>query len=151
MSSTGGAREALASAILSGFVQWPGEIVRHSDYLARAAGLDARFDVLLDALDCGEALESAQLEAILASSGIRLPAADRAKRIAYPFVKPDADPAMATGALAAAIEKFVEEPAIEAALAAATERQDHEEQQRLRLRKHDLGERLRELTSRQSA
>ena len=148
-SAAGGARSALASAILSGLVQWPSEITRHIDYLARAASLDPRFDVLLDAQDRGEALESAQLEAILAESGITLPPADRSRRLAYPFVKPGIERELATGALAAAIEKFVEEPAIDAAIEAATVRQDHEEQQRLRLRKHSLGERLREMTARQ--
>ena len=117
----------------------------------RAAADDPRFDVLLDAHDRGEPLESAHVEAILAENGIRLPPADRAKRLAYPFVMPGVDAALATGALAAAIEKFVEEPAIDAAIEAATERQDHDEQQRLRIRKHNLGERLRELTSRQQA
>ena len=150
-SSTGGARDALASAILSGLVQWPSEIARHSEYLVRAATHDPRFDVLLDAHDRGEPLESAHLETILADSGIRLPPADRAKRLAYPFVTPGVDAALATGALAAAIEKFVEEPAIDAAIEAATERQDHDEQQRLRIRKHNLGERLRELTLRPQA
>jgi DNA primase len=150
-SSTGGARAALGSAILSGLVQWPTEIARHSEYIARAAADDPRFEVLLDAHDRGEPLESAHLETILADSGIRLPPADRARRLAYPFVTPGVDAALATGALAAAIEKFVEEPAIDAAIEAATERQDHDEQQRLRIRKHNLGERLRELTSRPQA
>ncbi|MEO6716634.1 MAG: toprim domain-containing protein, partial [Novosphingobium sp.] len=150
-SSTGGARAALASAILSGLVRWPSEIERHADYLVRAAVDDPRFDLLLDAHDRGEPLESAHLEAILAENDIRLPPADRAKRLAYPFVTPGVDAILATGALAAAIEKFVEEPAIDAAIEAATERQDHDEQQRLRIRKRNLGERLRELTSRQQA
>jgi DNA primase len=150
-SSTGGARAALGSAILSGLVQWPSEIARHSEYLVRAAADDPRFDVLLDAHDRCVPLESAQLETILAQNGIRLPPADRARRLAYPFVTPGVDAALATGALAAAIEKFVEEPAIDAAIEAATERQDHDEQQRLRIRKHNLGERLRELTMRPQA
>ena len=148
-SSTGGARAALASAILSGLVQWPSEIARHIDYLVRAARLDPRFDVLLDAQDRGVALESAQLEAILADNGVTLPPPDRSRRLAYPFVRPGMERELATGALAAAIEKYVEEPAIDAAIEAATVRQDHDEQQRLRLRKHSLGERLRELTARQ--
>lgn len=150
-SSTGGARQALASAILSGLVQWPGEIARHAEHLVRAATHDSRFDVLLDAHDRGGALESAQLETILGEHGILLPPADRARRLAYPFVKPGVDRSLATGALAAAIEKFVEEPAIDAAIEAATERQDHGEQQRLRVEKQKLGERLRDLTAREQA
>jgi hypothetical protein len=44
--------------------------------------------------------------------------------------------------LAAAIAKLVEEPLVNAALEAATERFDIDEQQRLRRRKQDINERL---------
>ncbi len=43
-SREGGARNALATAILAGLIRYPGEIARHADLLARAPGLDLRFE-----------------------------------------------------------------------------------------------------------
>jgi DNA primase len=145
--AAGGARDGLATAILAGLVLWPGEIAAHAERLARAATLDPRFGLLLDAADAAQPLESERLASILVAKGVVLPPADRARRLAYPFVNPEAEPGFAVRALALAIEKFVEEPAIDAAIIAATERQDIDEQQRLRLRKAQLGERMRELVS----
>jgi DNA primase len=150
-SSSGGAREALATAIITGLVQWPSELDRHIDHIARAARLDPRFEVLLDAHDHGTPRESGAFESLLAEGGIKLPPADKSRRLGYPFVKADAPRELATDALAAAIAMFVEEPAINAAIEEATLRQDHDEQQRLRLAKTSLGDRLRELSSRQPA
>ncbi|MGE3692426.1 MAG: DNA primase [Novosphingobium sp.] len=149
-SADGGAREALATALLAGLVQWPGQVAANADLLARAAGRDRRFDLLLDALDRGEPLETAQLIAILSAENIELPPADRARRLGYVFLKPDCEPGLAASALAAALAKLVEEPAIDAAIEDATERFDMEEQERLRMRKRELNDRLRELAGRQA-
>ena len=51
-----------------------------------------------------------------------------------------------TGDPAAAIAKLVEEPLVDAALEAATDRFDIDEQQRLRKRKHDINARLMGMT-----
>ena len=59
--AAGGARDSLVSAVVAGLIRHPGELARHADMLARASGLDPRFDALVDALvDAGE--NGAQLE-----------------------------------------------------------------------------------------
>ena len=144
----GGGRDALASAIIAGFVNWPAAIGRNADYLARAARLDSRFEVLLDALDAGEPLETARLQTILQSRNVALPAPDRSERLGYPFVKSGAEPSLAVAALEAALVKLVDEPAIDEAIRDATVRFDMDEQERLRRRKTEIGERLRKLVER---
>jgi DNA primase len=146
----GGARDALAAAILAGLIRHPQEIRRHADMLARAPGLDRRFDLLIDLAEGGD-LDSARIATIFAEHGFSLPSPAEFANMPWPFVSDGADPLLAADALAAAIAKLVEEPAIDAAIAAATERFDMDEQQRLLARKRDIGERLRELTARARA
>ena len=64
----------------------------------------------------------------------------------WPFLQDEADPAKARDALAAAVAMLTEEPALDAAIAAATERFDMDEQARLRARKASLAEQLREIS-----
>ena len=144
----GGARDALSSAIIAGLIRHPGEITRHADTLARAPALDARFDLLLDANDAGMSLENQSFTTIFADRGFAVPGPDEYVRLPYPFLKEDCDPAIAVEALAAAIAMLVDEPALDLAIAAATERFDLAEQQRLLKRKRELAENLRVLTSR---
>ena len=146
--STGGARDALSAAVIAGLIRHPQEIRRHADALARAQGLDPRFDVLLDYSESGAVLESGALATIFAERGFAVPSAQEFSHMPWPFVSDGADPVLAVDALAAAIAKLVEEPAIDAAIEAATASFDLAEQQRLLARKRDIGERLRELTSR---
>ena len=146
--STGGAREALAAAVIAGLIRHPDEIRRHADALARAPGLDPRFDALLDLAEGSAALESEALATIFAERGFAVPSPGEFSHMPWPFVSDGADRVLAVDALAAAISKLVEEPAIDAAIEEATTSFDLAEQQRLLARKRDIGERLRELTSR---
>ena len=143
----GGAREALSSAIVAGLIRHPAEIARHADMLARAPALDPRFDVLLDVCDAGLPLESEALATIFTERGFAVPGPNDYARMPYPFLKEDTDPALASDTLAAAIAMLVEEPAIDAAISAATDRFDLAEQQRLRERKRELTGNLRVFTS----
>ena len=149
--AAGGGRAALASAVVAGFVRHPRELVRHAEALARLAPADPRIDALLDALDHGEALESGRLATILAGKGLALPGPDDFARIRFPFVVEDADAAAAGEALASAVSILIEEPELDAAIAAATERLDFDEQQRLLKRKLELGARLRQMATARAA
>ncbi len=149
--ASGGARSALSAAVIAGFIRHPQLIVRHADMLARSAGLDPRFDLLLDAADAASPLDSAALTTIFESQGLAPPAPGDYARVPYPFVSDDADEALVADALAAAVAMLVEEPAIDAAIEDATTRFDLAEQQRLLARKRELAERLRDVTLRARA
>ncbi len=114
--------------------------------MARASGLDPRFDALLDFADSGSELESSAAATIFADRNLAVPSPADYARMPFPFLRDVAERAQAVDALAAAIAKLVEEPAIDAAIAEATERFDMAEQERLRHRKRDINERLRMLT-----
>jgi DNA primase len=146
-----GAREALLAAIIAGLLLHPREIARHGERLARLDPLDPRIDALLEAHETGAALETAGLLTILAAKGLAAPAPGEYARVPYPFVSPAAEAAEAAESLAAAISMLVEEPALEAAIQAATERLDFDEQQRLVKRKLELNARLRQMASARAA
>jgi DNA primase len=145
-SAQGGAREALAVAVIAGLMRYPGQIARHADALVRTPGLDPRFDLLLDASEAGARLENDTIATIFESTGLTAPTPDDYARIPWPFLRDGADASKACEALAAAVAMLTEEPALDAAIAAATERFDLEEQARLRQRKLFLAERLREVS-----
>ncbi len=147
----GGARDALASAIVAGLIRYPAEIARHADTLARAPMLDPRFDLLLDACDGARPLESTTLATIFAERGFAVPSPGDYARMPYPFLAEHTEPALAADALAAAVAMLVEGPAIDGAIAAATDRFDLAEQERLRERKRELTGRLRVLATRPRA
>ncbi|MFA7604297.1 MAG: DNA primase [Novosphingobium sp.] len=156
--TSGGARDALSAAILAGLVRFPGEIARHAEALARCAGLDPRFDILLDANDQGQALESDMLATILARQGQTMPSPTDYGGMRFGFLSPDAAPAQACAELGQAIELLVERPALETALADATERLKREftdeayaEQQRLLKRKLEFDSRLGQMASARAA
>ena len=54
-------------------MRYPAELERHADTLAHAELPDPRFAVLVDALDDGTALETANLATILVSRGMVTP------------------------------------------------------------------------------
>ena len=157
----GGARDALAAAIVAGFVRWPQEIARHAEALARAGAIEPRFAALLDALDAtgpGEPLESKDLCTILATHGMAVPEAVEYDDLRFGFLNPEASAAAAVAKLGQAIALLVERPALDAALLRATERFDHAlsdddfadawaEQQRLVKRKLEFDARLRQVSS----
>jgi len=138
-------RALLTRAVIAGLLRHPAEIGRHSDFLARMVGSDPRFDVLLDSVDTGRPLESAKLATILADKGLSAPVPDDFARIRFPFVVDGTDPAVAVEALEAAIVMLAEEPALDAAIEAATARLDFDEQQRLLKRKLEFNARLRQM------
>ncbi len=150
-SAGGGARTALTAAVSAGLLRHPRQLAAHAEALARLAPPDPRLDALLDALDAGAPLETARFETILADKGLAAPGPDDYARIRFPFVSDGIAEAAAGDALAAAVAILVEEPELDAALAAATERFDVDEQQRLLKRKLALGARLRQMAGARGA
>ncbi len=146
-----GARELLVSAIVAGLVRWPGEIARHAEALVRCDGLDARLDVLLDIHDAGQTLEPQSVATILQSKGLAVPSPDDYARIRFPFVVDGAAREVAAETLATAVAILVEVPELDAAIEAATVREDFEEQQRLRKRKLEFDARLRQMAGSRAA
>jgi DNA primase len=146
-----GMRAMLTRAVIAGLVRHQSQIGPHSEALARIAGTDPRIDVLLDVADAGPALESEKLATILAAKGLIAPSPDDFARIRYPFVVDGTDPAVAAEALEAAIVILVEEPALDAAIEAATARLDFDEQQRLLKRKLEFNTRLRQMAGARAA
>jgi DNA primase len=156
--ANGGARDALSAAILAGLIRFPGEIARHAEPLARCPALDPRFDLLLDASDHGQALESDALATILARHGQSVPTPRDYAGMRFGFLSPDAPLLQAVAELGQAIGLLVERPALETALAEATERFNREftdeayaEQQRLLKRKLEFDSRLGQMASARAA
>lgn len=142
-----GRRDNLGAAVIAGLIRFPQALVRHADALSRASLADREqarmIDALLDHLDHGEALETSALVTTLAGKGLTPPSEETFAGIPYPFVRSGADPQSALASLDSAIVMLVEGPELEAAIAAATERFDFEEQSRLRQRKQELENRLK--------
>jgi DNA primase len=80
----------------------------------------------------------------LATKGLTVPSDHSLSAIPYPFLRDGADPIAAQAALDSALAMLVEGPELEAAIAAATERFDFDEQSRLRARKQELEDRLKQ-------
>lgn len=145
--------------MIAGLIRWPGEIARHAEPLARAAALDPRFAVLLDALDAlapGKALESNGLRTILARQGMAVPAASDYADLRFGFLGEGTEPDLAAMELDRAVGLLVERPELESALADATGRFEYAlsddeyarawaEQQRLLKRKLEFDTRLRQM------
>jgi len=154
----GGARDALACAILAGLLQWPQEIAHHAEALARIAHLDPRFDVLLDAIEQKGLVESEILATILAERGLNAPAPAEYAGLRFGFLGTDLPPHVAVSELTQAVGLLAERPALESAITEATERHNREfsdetfaEQQRLLKRKLEFDARLRQMASARSA
>jgi len=153
----GGARDSLCAAIIAGLLRWPAAIGRHSETLARLVMLDARFGVILDLHEAGEPLESQGLATILAQQGMNAPAPSEYAGMRFGFLGRDVSAEQAAASLAQAIGLLVERPALEAALAEATERYEREftdeayaEQQRLLKRKLEFDARLGQMANSQA-
>jgi DNA primase len=149
-----GSRDALSAAVLTGLLRFPAELARHADALAHADLPDPRFSILVDAVDAGEALESAHLTTILAARGLAPPAPVDYAALRFGFLIEEAPPELAHADLASAVSLLVERPALEAALAEATRRFEcdmsdgaYAEQQRLLKRKLEFELRLRQMAS----
>ncbi|MBS0254680.1 MAG: DNA primase [Proteobacteria bacterium] len=141
----GAATRQLLAAVVAGLLRHPQELARQAEALTRLAPRDARIAALLDALDQQTPLESAALGTILAAKALAAPQPEDYARMPFPFVSEGVEPPEAVRALAAAVAMLVEEPQLEAAIAAATERFDIEEQQRLVKRKLEFDARLRHM------
>lgn len=157
-SAAGGARDALAAAVIAGLLRFPDEILRHGDALIQAQLADPRFDALVDAAESGEPLEMAALATILSGRGLAAPAPEEYASLRFGFLAAEIPPEQARAELAQAIGLLVERPALEAALAAATARFEQDlsegayaEQQRLLKRKLEFDSRLRQMASARSA
>jgi DNA primase len=153
-----GKQDALSAAVFAGLVRWPEQIHRHAETLMSANGIDQRFGLLVDCCDSAHPLESDALRAILAQHGLELPGTSAWSDMPFGFLQPEAGIAQASAELAQAIELLVERPALEAALARATERFEGElsddawaEQQRLLKRKLEFDNRLRQMATRHAA
>ena len=151
---TTGTRDALSAAVLAGLLRYPAELERHAEVLAHAELPDPRFAVLVDALDSGAALETANLATILEDRGLAAP--DPVEYAALPlgFLVDDVAVDQAREGLAQAVGLLIERPALEAALAEATRRFERDvsdgayaEQQRLLKRKLEFDARLRQMAS----
>ncbi|KPH66561.1 DNA primase [Novosphingobium sp. ST904] len=154
----GGARDALSAAVLAGLIQWPAQIRRHAEALARTPGLDPRFGLLLDCCDTNEALESTRLATILVENGLEIPGTAEYSGLRFGFLNSGTGADQAAEDLAQAIDLLVERPVLDAALAQATARFESElsdeafaDQQRLLKRKLEFDSRLRQMATRQAA
>ena len=153
-----GGRDALSAAIFAGLVRWPEQIHRHAETLMSTPGLDHRFGLLVDCCDSADPLESEVITAILGRHGLELPGSSAWSDLRFGFLQSEVSAAQASSELAQAIELLVERPALEAALARATERFEGElseeafhEQQRLLKRKLEFDNRLRQMATRHAA
>ncbi len=142
-----GRRDGLGAAVIAGLLLYPQALARHAEALARARIADREqsrvLDAMLDHLDHGEALETSALVTTLTNKGLTPPSDESFAGIPYPFARPGADPQSALASLDSAVVMLVEGPELEAAIEAATERFDFEEQSRLRQRKQELENRLK--------
>ena len=152
--TTGGARDTLASAVIHGLLQHPGQIARHEAALSHFAARDRNVGPAIDSLlAAAEMLDSRSQSPISLPDGLpALPANTR-----FAFLDEGTDPVDACEDLAEAVSLLVERPALEAALAQATARfaSDPEgafaEQQRLLKRKLEFEARLGQMASRKAA
>ena len=145
--ATGGSREPLAAAVLTGLTNFPHAICKHAETLSRVRLGDPAhihlLDALLDAADAAAKLEKSALATTLASKGLSPPGPAEFAHIRFPFISLDGPEDTALAALDAAIAILVDGPELEAAIHAATERFDIDELGRLRARKDELEQRLK--------
>ena len=150
----GGARDALASAVIHGLLRHPGEIVRHEAALSSFASRDRNVGPAIDSLiAAAEMLDSHEQSPISLPEGLPAPPANTR----FAFLDKGTDPVDAREDLAEAVSLLVERPALEAALAEATARFETDpegafaDQQRLLKRKLDFEARLGQMASRKAA
>ena len=150
----GGSHDIFAAAVLAGLAHHPDQIVRHEEALLKLARSDTNVAPAIDALlELSESLDSRGASPI--SSSIGLPALP--DRNLYAFLHEGNSPDEAREDLAEAVSLLVERPALEAALAAATLRFEHDpegsiaEQGPLRERKMALDERIKRFGRKRAA
>ncbi len=154
----GGARAALLGSVVQGLVLWPDEIGRNAEALAKLTTEEPRIDVLLEAFDSAETLESGELRTIFAGKGLHLPGSNEQERMRFPFLSADGEADFARKVLRQAIDLLVEQPALEAASNAALKRYEADltdesrlEHERLLKRKLEFEARLRQMAETKSA
>ncbi|WP_340587782.1 DNA primase [Erythrobacter alti] len=153
--AAGGAfRDMLTQAVLAGLQRYPGEVHRHADSLLRLSDSDPQVAQVVDyLLDNAQLLEAGE-EPPISPSGILPPPPDNTR---FTFLVEGSDPGAAREDLAEAVSMLVERPALDAAIAAATQRfasdpeGAFEEQQRLRKRKLEISERLGQMARKRAA
>ena len=150
----GGSRDGFAAAVLTGLARYPEQITRHEEALMLLARSDRNVAPAIDALlDLSESLDSRPASPI--SGSIGLPALP--DRNLYAFLDEGNSPDEAREDLAEAVSLLVERPALEAALAAATLRFEHDpegsiaEQGQLRERLLALDARLKRFGRKRAA
>ncbi|KQM17511.1 DNA primase [Novosphingobium sp. Leaf2] len=154
----GARRDGLSAAVIAGLIRWPSQLPRHAEALARAPGMDPRLAVLIECCGGAEALESAAIATILRNNGTQMPSPVEYADLRFGFLLPDVTEEQAAMELAQAIDLLVERPVLEAALAQATARFEAElsddaftEQQRIRKRKLEFDNRLRQMATRHAS
>ncbi|MDH7973165.1 DNA primase [Sphingomonas sp. AR_OL41] len=120
----GGIDRVLAKAVLAGLINHPTEIARHMDVLDRLKQADGAlgqlFKAVVDFAIEEQALDSARLVTILASSGFDDVTGDLLRADRATFAPKGADEARARADLDEAIHILVSRPEIDAELAEAT-------------------------------
>ncbi len=153
--AAGGAfRDLLSQSVLHGLLRYPREIHRHADALLSLSQSDAQIAPAVDfLLDHANTLEAGG-ELPISPSEILPPPPDKAR---FSFLMEGHDPGAAREDLAEAVSLLVEKPALDAAIAAATQRFDTDpegafaEQQRLRKRKLEIELRLGQMARKRAA
>jgi len=153
----GGSRDGLSAAVLAGLVRQPALLARYAEALAQTQHLDPRFGILVDRWEADEPLETADLATILRNNGMDPPVPADYAGLRFGFLEADCSVDRAEAELAQAIDLLIERPMLDAALQEATERHEREftdetfaEQQRLRERKLEFDNRLRQMATRQA-
>jgi DNA primase len=159
-----GGGQGLLAAVLAGLIAQPAEIARHAEALARLQPDDPKLAALLDTLtglvelqqSSGQPLETADILTILAKRGLAVPTAQDYAGMRFGFLDGKAD--AAAEELAEAVGLLTGLPAVDAALAEATQRHEAEfsdetfaEQQRLRQRKLAMLARLVQMNRNRAA
>lgn len=149
-----GARDALASAVLAGLARHRDQIHRHAEALNTLGQTDPALGEALDLLiEAADALEHGAEPSILEA----LAEGVEPKGTRFSFLADECSADQAREDLAEAVGLLIERPALERALAAATEgfASDPEgafaEQQRLLKRKLAFEQRLRQMASKRAA
>ncbi|MGB3739394.1 MAG: DNA primase [Pontixanthobacter sp.] len=146
----GGSRDVLSSAVLAGLARYPGLVPNHADSLERLAAAIPDLAPAIDTLiEAAETLEPGGDVPISDTDiGVHVPQKNR-----FSFLRETVDPQTAYDDLAEALSLLVERPALELALAAATDRFESDpegafaEQQRLLKRKLEFERRLGQMGS----
>jgi DNA primase len=116
----------LAKAVLAGLIRHPAEIARHMETLSSLRMADGAlgrlFEAVVDVALEDQALDTARLRTILASSGFDQMAAEllRADTLPFTFTQKEWDEGRASLDLGEAIAVLVARPQVDAALAEAT-------------------------------